>query len=266
MDRSQPHRRRWRGRAGATALSAGLHAGLIAVLLLGWRTAAPPLPQFEIPVSLAAAPLPPAPKPPAPRPAAPAKPAVSHKASARQPAAHPTPPPPMAIVARRSPAPRAPTSPPAVRVASRTPRANLDALVDSQLAATRADIGGAGYGVGAGAGGDGGNGGGGGGACDMASRVQAALRKDPLARAAMHAAGNGRSILIWNGDWVQSGAEDGKGLAAVREAITWEVAFAPAACRHQRVRGPILLSLNDGSPQVELVAGEWRWSDLLGLR
>jgi len=266
MDRSPPHRRRWRGRAGAAALSAGLHAALFTVLLLGWRTVAPPPPGLEIPVSLAAVPLPPAPKPPAPQPAAPAKPAPTHKAPARPPAAHPTPPPPVAFIARRSPAPRAPTSPPAVRVASRTPRANLDQLVDSQLAAAREAAGGAGYGAGAGGGGSGNGAGGGGGECDMASRVQAALRKDPLARAAMHAAGSGRSILIWNGDWVQSGAEDGKGLAAVREAITWEVAFAPAACRHQRVHGPILLSLNDGSPQVELVAGEWRWSDLLGLR
>ncbi len=105
----------------------------------------------------------------------------------------------------------------------------------------------------------------GGGACDMARRVQAAVRKDPLARAAIHAAG-GRAIRIWDGDWVQSGAEDGKGLAAVREAITWEVAFAPPACRQQRMRGLVLLSLNDGSARLALGAGDWRWSDLLGLR
>jgi hypothetical protein len=168
----------------------------------------------------------------------------------------------VAIVARRSRAPPIPASPPA-RFASRAPRASLDQFVDAQLAASRDAAGGAGQGVG-----QGGSGlaAGGGGECDMVGRVQAALRKDPLARAAVRAAGSGRSILIWNGDWVQAGAEDGKGLAAVREAITWEVAFAPAACRHQRVRGPVLLSLNDGSPQVELDAGEWRWSDLLGLR
>ena len=98
----------------------------------------------------------------------------------------------------------------------------------------------------------------------MARRVQAAVRKDPLARAAVHAA-NGRAIVIWNGDWVQTGAEDGKGLAAVREAITWEVAFAPLACRHQRVRGLVLVSLGDGSARLALGAGDWRWSDLLGL-
>jgi hypothetical protein len=110
-----------------------------------------------------------------------------------------------------------------------------------------------------------GGGGGGGGECDMARRVQAALRKDPLVRASVHAA-SGRAIMVWNGDWVQAGAEDGKGLAAVREAITWEVAFAPLACRRERVRGLVLLSLNDGSARLAVGAGEWRWSDLLGLR
>ena len=270
MDRSPPHRRRWHGRAGATALSAGLHGALLVVLLLGWRTVAPPALQPEIPVSLAPGPLPPAPRPPAPKPPgppAPSKPAAAHAAPAKQPAAQPTPAPPAPIVARRSPARPAPDSPPAARVAPPTPRQNLDQLVDSQLADAEARGQGAGQGAGSGqgGGGQGEGGGGGGGECDMTARVQAALRKDPLARAAVHAAG-GRSIVIWNGDWVQSGAEDGKGLAAVREAITWEVAFAPAACRHQRVRGPVLLSLNDGSPQVELGAGEWRWSDLLGLR
>jgi hypothetical protein len=257
MDRSPPDRRRWRGRVGATALSAGLHVTLLVVLLVGWRTVARPTPQLEVPVSLAPAP-PPAPS--APQPAAPAKAAAVRKAVAKQPAAHPTPPP-VAVVARRSPAPPAATSPAEARVASRAPRASLDQLVDAQLEANGGATGGAGQGVG-----EAGQGAGGGADCDMAARVQRALRKDPLARAAVHAAGSGRSILIWNGDWVQAGAEDGKGLAAVREAITWEVAFAPAACRHQRVRGPVLLSLNDGSPQVELDAGEWRWSDLLGLR
>jgi hypothetical protein len=265
MDRSPPHRRRWRGRAGATALSAGLHGTLLAVLLLGWRTVAPAALQQEIPVSLAPAPLPPAPAPPAPKPTGPPAP-VKPAAPAKQATAKPTPPtPPAPIVARRSPARAAPASPPAARVAA-TPRSNLDQLVDAQLADAEARGQGAGQGAGAGQGGGGqGSGGGGGGECDMAARVQTALRKDPLARAAVHAAG-GRSIVIWNGDWVQSGAEDGKGLAAVREAITFEVAFAPPACRRQRVRGLVLLSLNDGSPQVQLGAGEWRWSDLLGLR
>ena len=105
------------------------------------------------------------------------------------------------------------------------------------------------------------------GACDMARRLQSALRRDPLVRAAVLTS-TGKAILVWNGDWIQSGGEDGKGLAAVREAIMWEVGFAPPACRAQSVHGMILLSLNTGPGPVRLAVGsrDWRWSDLLGRR
>jgi hypothetical protein len=69
--------------------------------------------------------------------------------------------------------------------------------------------------------------------------------------------------MVWNGDWVQGRGEDGKGLAAVREAILWEVGFAPAACRAQPVHGLVLLSMN-GATRLAVGAGDWRWSDLLG--
>jgi hypothetical protein len=103
-----------------------------------------------------------------------------------------------------------------------------------------------------------------GGACDMARWVQGALRKDPLVRAAI-AASPGKAIMVWNGDWVRSRGEDGKGLAAVREAIMWEVAFAPKACRSEPVHGLVLFSVNDGRGSTRLAVGsaQWRWSDLL---
>lgn len=106
--------------------------------------------------------------------------------------------------------------------------------------------------------------GGGGGACDLARQLQGALRKDPLVQAAVASSG-GKAIMVWNGDWVQSHGEDGKGLAAVREAITWEIAFAPEACRSRPVHGLILLSMNTnpGSARLAVGANEWRWSDLL---
>jgi hypothetical protein len=112
-----------------------------------------------------------------------------------------------------------------------------------------------------------GEGGGGGGGCDTAWRVQQALRRDPLVRAAVAGANRlGAAILLWNGDWVRSGGEDGKGLSAAREAITWEVAYAPEACRNQRMHGLVLLSLADGRTRMAIGSGDWRWSDLLGLR
>lgn len=104
----------------------------------------------------------------------------------------------------------------------------------------------------------------GGGACNMAGRVQTALRKDPLVHAAV-AGSAGKAMMVWDGDWVKSGGEDGKGLAAVREAIIWEVAFAPAACRAQPVRGLIVIALNaaTGTARLAIGSSDWRWSDLL---
>ena len=77
---------------------------------------------------------------------------------------------------------------------------------------------------------------------------------------------SGKAIMLWNGDWVRTGGQDGKGLSAVREAVLWEVGFAPEACRNQRMHGMLLLSLADGSTRFAIGSGEWRWSDLLGVR
>lgn len=106
--------------------------------------------------------------------------------------------------------------------------------------------------------------GGGGGQCDLARQLQGALRKDPLVQAAV-ASSSGKAIMVWNGDWVQSHGQDGKGLAAVREAMMWEIAFAPEDCRSRPVHGLILLSMNTapGAARLAVGAGVWRWSDLL---
>jgi hypothetical protein len=129
---------------------------------------------------------------------------------------------------------------------------NSDLLSDSQVA---------------GAAGVGEGGGGGGGGCDLARAVQLALRRDPLVHAAVDNANRrGKAIRMWDGDWVRSGAQDGKGLSAVREAIMWAVAFAPESCRNEQVHGMVLVSLADGNTRFGIGTGNWRWSDLLGLR
>ncbi len=106
-----------------------------------------------------------------------------------------------------------------------------------------------------------------GGRCDMVRQLQAALRRNGLVQAAVAEARSdrGKAMFVWNGDWVRSHGQDGAGLAAVREAIMWEIAFAPEACRAQPVHGLVLLSLNDGPGGGRLVMGEgdWRWSDML---
>lgn len=111
-----------------------------------------------------------------------------------------------------------------------------------------------------------GEGGGGGGGCDLARAVQQALRRDPQVRSAVEEANrSGKAIMLWDGDWVRSGGQDGKGLSAAREAVVWEVGFAPEACRHQQMHGLLLMSLADGSTRFAIGAGDWRWSDLLGV-
>lgn len=109
-------------------------------------------------------------------------------------------------------------------------------------------------------------GGGGAGGCDMAQAVQRALRRDPGVRASLEKANRlGKSIKLWDGDWVRAGTQDGKGLSGIREAVMWEVAFAPEACRTRPMQGVVLLSLDD-TTRFAIGTGEWRWSDLLGLR
>ncbi len=100
-----------------------------------------------------------------------------------------------------------------------------------------------------------------GGLCNMAQRVQTALRKDPLVQSALVGAG-GRALMVWDGSWVRAHGEDGNGLAALREAVMWEIAFSPEACRAQRMHGLVLFSLGGGA-RVAVGTGDWRWSDMV---
>ena len=140
-------------------------------------------------------------------------------------------------------------APPVMKVAAAPVIDNSDLLSDSQLAgAARA-------------------GEGGGGVCDLGLKVQDALRRDRLVHAAVTEAGRqGKAILVWNGDWVRAGGQEGKGLSAAREAISWAVAFAPEACRNQRMHGLLLLTLNEDGTRFAVGTGDWRWTDLLGVR
>lgn len=243
-------------RLAGAGLSLTAHAALLAVLL--W--AAPELPKVSPPPPPAPAvaflDAPPAPAPsPTPSPAPPAPSPTPTKATAPAPA-------PKALT--RSPAKPSKASRPAPVHAEDEPDEDGGDPNGVSPELTGADLAGA---VSAG------SGGGGGGPCDMARRVQAALRKDPLVSAAVAGARLDpalarHTLLVWNGDWVQSGSEEGKGLSAVREAILWAVGFAPSSCRAEPVRGFILFTLNEapGAPRLALGAREWRWGDLLGSR
>jgi hypothetical protein len=257
-DRRTTRRRRLAG--GGTALV--VHALILAAILLGPSPEPPAPEQPPIEVALVAPPAPPA---PALAPPGPSAPAAGPKTPVPKPPKHAAARPQPAHEAIRKPEPSevpprfVPAAPPEVQVSE----AELASAVTAD-----SEAGGSG---GIGAGGEGsGSGAGGGERCDMVARLQRALRGDWRVQAAVAGARRapgsvGRPLVVWNGDWVRHGEEEGKGLASVRQAIAVEVAFAPKACRAQAMHGLVLLSLNDapGSARLVLGAGAWRWSDLL---
>ena len=221
---------------------------------------APVVVSLEPPPRLEPPPAPPAETPdPAPAPAAEAPPMPA----AAQPAPKPVAPPPLRLRTPRTPPPSAPL--PAAEPAPEPPGISL--LDAGQIAgATRAGPPGGGGAGGSVAGGDGS--GSGGGRCDMVRRLQDALSDDADIRASVLAAhralsANGRALLVWDGDWLQSRGEAGKGLAGLRQAIAVEIAFAPRACKEQPMRGLALIVLPDG-PRIAVGRSAWRWRDLTG--
>lgn len=260
----RPRRAGWRNATGwAVALSAAAHL-LVALAMLTAR--APPEPPPENPhiqVTLYDPPPPPPPPPP-PQP----QPAPAAQAPADAVPALPSPP------ARPAPkirvhVPRSVVAPiPPVHVTPAPVSQPFATLSDGQLVgAVTAGSGGGGSGEGVG----GGSGGSGEARCDMVERLQAALRRDADIAAVVEGARRGtggRALHVWNGDWVQNPGQAGKGLAGLRQAIAMEVAFAPAACRAQPMRGLVLITLGDGAgaSRLALGTGAWRWTDLLAAR
>jgi len=230
-----PNRRSSRRRfAAGVLLSGGAHLAFILGLVIVRPTEVElePPPVF---VELVQLPPPEPPKPPPP------------KAPTPKPEVTPIKPPPPRAVFRKSPRP----PPPEVETvqAGEGPSAEGVEMSDAALAGAAT----------AGSGDTSGS-------CNMLRRLEAALRRDPMVRSAMAEAHRGKAIRVWNGDWVRYPGQDGHGLAAVREAIMWEVGFAPAECRTQRVRGLVVISLNDGAGRLVVGSGDWRWSDLLFAR
>ncbi len=101
--------------------------------------------------------------------------------------------------------------------------------------------------------------------CNMLRRLQEALRKDRRVQDAVGEVDHAGALMVWNGDWVRHPGQDGAGLAAVREAILWEVGFAPPACRVEPVKGLVVVTMSDapGAARLALGSGTWRWRDLL---
>lgn len=252
------HWRRRGGKGAALIVSIGAHVAAVVVLFAAHVPPSPPEPR-SVMVSLVDPPPPPLPPPPPPPPPAPHD---APKSPVKAPTKPPSPEKPKdsARAAPRSPL-RVTKAPPRDVIplpASRNPGPSpVLGLGESEL-------------MGAATAGTGRGGGGGGNGCDMVRLLQEGLRKNPRARASLmraHSAtvGAGRAPLVWNGEWTRVAGEEGDGLAGLREMIMMEVAFAPAACRAEPMRGLVLISLNDGpgSARFALGGGYWRWSDLL---
>jgi hypothetical protein len=244
-------RRAKRRRALGAALSLATHALIVTLLI--FFPAPPPMVSVPPPMDVELVTEPPevpAPAPPAPKPPAPAKRAARKTVAKKAPT---RPAPVKSVVVRRAlarpkPAPRDVET----LEADEAPAGGTNAeLSDAQLAGAA----------------DAGSGGGGGGSCNMAGRVQAVLRKDRLVRDAV-AGYTGKAIMVWDGEWVWMHGDIGRGLTAVRQAIAFEVAFAPAACRATPMHGMVVFSLNGAQGPVRLAvgSGDWRWSDLLAPR
>jgi hypothetical protein len=231
----------------AWALSGAAHVIVFSALF--WPNfASPPAPvePSAIPITVVPSPAPQPPGPPGP-----VGPPAPQPAAAPQAIVQPAPKP-----VARPVSPRLAVAAPLPPVDAAPVDDNSDVLNASQIAGALSADNESGEG--------GGNNGGG---CDTARIVQQALRRDPLVHDAVEDAHReGKAVMLWNGDWVRSGAQDGKGMSAVREAIIWELAFEPAACRNRPVHGLVLLSLADGGTRFAIGAGAWRWSDLLDLQ
>ena len=270
-----------RGRGARRRLAAGagalaVHALAFLAVLHEWGKEPPRLEAPPIEVMLVAPPPPPPPvllptgEPSAGAPAEAPGPTVPDPPQPSKPTPPPTP-------QRITKAPEPTEVPPRYVPPEPAPQVTEVSVSAAELAsATTAESEAAGGGGGAGDGyglGGGGDGAGRGGRCDMVARLQRALRNDPSVRRALAGARRapgfeGRPLMIWNGDWVRHGAEEGKGLASLRQAIAVEVGFSPKACKSQSMRGLVLLSLTDspGGGRVVLGTGAWRWSDLLEVR
>jgi len=262
------YRRRRLTKAAAVAGSVAVHLGALALIVGAERTAPASLvPPPPIVVSLHRPP-PPVPEPPAPPPEPRSEAPASGSSAPAPPApARPDPPRPAPRAARVVAAPPPEVEPAPAPVAAPVPV--FATLSDAQLAGAATAGAGRGAGTGEGTGqgiGPGAGPGGEGAGCDMIGRLQAALRADPEIRAAVaqahRADGRGRALLVWDGDWVQTPGQAGKGLAGVRQAIALEVAFAPEACRRQPMRGLVLITF-EGGARVVFGTASWRWSQML---
>lgn len=108
-------------------------------------------------------------------------------------------------------------------------------------------------------------------ACDLTAVVQAELRGNVAARAALslipsEARSVANAVMLWDGRWVDARKIGGDvALVPVRDAILMAVERAPEECRAQEQIGPRLLFVasDHGTLTLALGSGRWRWIELI---
>jgi len=105
--------------------------------------------------------------------------------------------------------------------------------------------------------------------CALSDRVLAALRADSpraaLARIPERRRSVAGAVMLWDGDWIRSGAlADARIALPIRTAVAQAVEAAGPACAGAPVAGPVLLIVPDVAGATVLVVGSgtWRWADL----
>ena len=106
-----------------------------------------------------------------------------------------------------------------------------------------------------------------GGPCALTASIEAALRTNPEARAAIAAIppsvrSLADAVTLWNTGWTVAATP---ALDAVRRAVTDTIRAAPLPCRDAQVSGPRLLYVGDEAHTTILAfgSGRWSWADLL---
>lgn len=106
--------------------------------------------------------------------------------------------------------------------------------------------------------------------CQLTQWIQGALQQDAAVRAALSAIPRearslANAIMLWDGRWVESRGVSALQATPIREAIIVGVLTAPAACRDEAMRGPLLIAVPDrfGTTLLAVGSGVWKWSDLL---
>jgi len=105
--------------------------------------------------------------------------------------------------------------------------------------------------------------------CALSDRVLAALRaaspRAALARIPERRRSVAGAVMLWDGDWIRTGAlADARVALPIRTAVAQAVEAAGPACAGAPVAGPVLLIVPDVAGATVLVVGSgtWRWADL----